>query len=200
MNLLHAMSPILGMFDWKDPTKGASQIMNQIPEKLAPFYQQYQQAGAQALPQLQGQFSQLAMNPGQRMNEIGQSFQQSPGYDFALRQALNASRNQSAARGMSGSPSSDYEAMETATGLANQEYGNWLDRAMQGYNTGLSGLGGINQMGYGANNEMANAIMSALMNQAGLKYGSTSGQNQHNSDMFGSMMKMALMGGGGMFF
>jgi len=93
--------------------------------------------------QLQNQYSSIAANPNQNLNQIGAGYQQSPGYNFALQQALMASNNTAAAGGLSGSPQNQQNNASVASGLANQDYYNYLGNALSSQQSGLSGLSSL---------------------------------------------------------
>lgn len=56
------------------------------------------------------------------------AFQVSPGYEFQLNQGLDALDRRAASRGMLASGNNAIDTMDYSQGLANQEYGGWLDR------------------------------------------------------------------------
>jgi len=56
---------------------------------------------------------------------------------------------------MLGSPSEQQQLATTVGGLANQDFYNYLTRAMGLYQTGLGGMGQMGQMGQRAGSEMA---------------------------------------------
>lgn len=176
----------------QDPFKQANKFFNKIPGAVQPYYQPYQQAGQNALGQLQGQFGNLVNDPNAMLNKIGAGYQKSPGYDWQLQQALGAGTNAAAAGGMAGSPQHQQQAMTTATGLANQDYYNYLNKALGLYGTGLQGLGGLNQMGYGANDQMANIMFNMLANQGALGYKNALAENQSQGSQWGNIAGSAL--------
>jgi len=76
-------------------------------------------------------------------------FQTGPGYQFAMDQGLDSLDRRAAARGMLTSGNTNTGSITFAQGLANQEWGSWLDRLMgydaqqnSNYLTGLSGQAG----------------------------------------------------------
>lgn len=164
---------------YQDPTKDAMQSMDQIPGLLKDYYEPYAQMG---------------QHPGQSYNQMGQDFQQSPGFQFALQQALGAGKNAAAAGGMLGSPMHQQDAMQTATNLGNQDYYNWMNGAQ-----------GQQQMGYGATNELAQSLSNTLMGKANLQYSGAAAKNQRRDAMIGQLLGAfsslggaAAGGGGGM--
>jgi hypothetical protein len=74
---------------------------------------------------------------GQLRDQLGGGFQASPGYDFAMGEGLRAIDRAASARGLLGSGSRLRELMRYGQGLANQEYGSYLNR--------LAALAGIGQ-------------------------------------------------------
>lgn len=182
------VTDMFGGGGYKNPANAASPYLNQIPGTISPYYQPYVNAGQQALPTLQNQFNTMATNPGQSVNTIGQSFQQSPGYDWQVQQALQGSNQAAAAGGMAGSPQHEQQNMQLANNIANQDYYNWLSNALQQQNTGLSGLQNINTMGYGASNELAQSLANNLMGQAGMQVAGTAGKNMYNQGNLGMLL------------
>ncbi len=76
-------------------------------------------------------------------------FQAGPGYQFAMDQGLNALERRAGAQGRLQSGNTGLDTLTYATGLADQTYGNWMDR-LQGYdaqNTGLYTMGTTGQAG-----------------------------------------------------
>lgn len=161
-----------------NPSKEANKYLNQVPGQLHPYYDPYVEAGRQALPTLQEQFSSLLNNPSDLLSSIGGNFQQSPGYQWNLDQAMQAQNNAAAAGGYVGTPQHQQQAATVASGLANQDYYNYIDRAMQNYMTGLEGTSGINQMGYGAGADLSQMLSSLLMNQGQLAYENQAAKNR----------------------
>lgn len=62
------------------------------------------------------------------------AFQTGPGYQFAMDQGLDSLDRRAASRGRLGSGNTMQAGMQFSQGLANQEWGNWLNR-LQGYDT-----------------------------------------------------------------
>lgn len=144
----------------------ANQYLNQIPGAMQPYYQPYMTAGQNALGQLMGQYGSLTGNTGDIYNKLAGGYQQSPGYQSAMQEAMRSVGNQAAAGGMAGSPAAQVSAAEYGGKLAQQDFGDYMNRMMGLYNTGLQGLSGINQMGYGANTSFGNLQGDILGQQA----------------------------------
>jgi hypothetical protein len=163
---------------FNNPANKAQSYLNQIPGTITPYYQPYINAGTQDLGSLQQQLQMLINNPGGMMNKMGAGYQQSPGYQFNVEQATNAANQASAAGGMVGSPQEQQQLATTVTGLANQDYYNYLDHILNMYGMGMKGLGGVAKGGYMASNELAQSLANNLMSQAGLAYSGAANTNQ----------------------
>ena len=215
---------LFGMFGSQNPYDSASKYYNQIPGMLQGMFNPYMQMGQQAGQSLQGQYGQLAgllpglmqqygnlaQNPGAVMSQIGAGYQQSPGFQFQLNQGMNAAKNAAASGGMAGSPQAQQNAATMATGLANQDYYNYLNKALglygqglqgqQGlYGAGLQGLQGLQAQGYDATNQLGGGLMQALMNQGNLAFAGQAAQNQQQGsawgDLFGGLGALGSFGG-----
>lgn len=199
------------IFNPPNPSDSAMPYYNKIPgmlqQYLGPYagygqqaaggLNQYMNNGLQAGQTLQQQLGQLATNPSGVMNGIGSQFQQSPGYQFQVNQALGAANRAGAAGGMAGSPMEQQNVAGTVTGMANQDYYNYLNHGMDMYGMGLSGLQGMYGTGAGAAGNMfsgsanmvgdlASSLGSAYMNQGNLAYAGQANQNQMTQGMIGA--------------
>lgn len=166
--------------NYNNPADAAQPYFDQIPGTISPYYQPYINAGQGAMSSLQDQYGQLVNDPAAKLNSIGQGYQQSPGYQFKVDQATKAANQAAAAGGMLGSPMEQQQLASTVTGLADQDYYNWMNQALGLYGSGLSGYQGLNQMGYGASNELAQSLANALMSQGQLAYTGAANQNAMN--------------------
>ena len=162
-----------GFFGNKDPSEAARMIDN-IPGRVKPFLNPYIGAGQGAIPYLQQQYAGLTSDPSGFINRIGAGYKESPGFKFALEKALAGGNRASAAGGMGGSPSSSLWGMETAQGLASQDYNTFLQNALSQYGLGLKGEEGLANMGEKAATGYGDLLSQALSQEAKMKYG---GQN-----------------------
>lgn len=76
----------------------------------------------------------LGVNGASGTQRAQDAFTTSPGYQFSLDQGLDALNRTASARGSLNSGQTGLDTIKYATGLANNEYGNWLNN--------LSGYGG----------------------------------------------------------
>lgn len=186
-NFGNLISGLGGAMTYQNPFDSENSYLSQIRGQVSPYYQPYINAGLGALGSLQGQYGQLMNNPGQMLNQIGQNYQASPGYGFNVNQATGAANRAAAAGGMVGSPAEQQQLAGTVSGLANQDYNQWLGQATGLYGQGLSGMQGINQMGFNASDQLSQAIMAQLMSQAKGAYAGQVDQNNMMSDLWGSI-------------
>jgi hypothetical protein len=177
---------------YNNPSDSAMKYLNQIPDQLKQYFMPYINAGQGALPDLQKQFGQLSNDPGGRINQIGQSYQQSPGFQFQLQQALQGANHAAAAGGMAGSPQHQQQNMGLATNLANQNYNQYLQNALGQYDVGLQGQQHIYDVGAQAGMGLGENLASVLGAQANYAYEGQNAQNQHDQGIWGS-----IFGGGG---
>lgn len=179
-----------GLFGGKggNPEAAANKYLNQIPGAVNPYYRPYQAAGINALGKLQGQYGEMTDNPGAFYNKLAGGYTQSPGYDFKLKQALNARNNAAAAGGMSGTPQHEQQSMETAEGIANQDFENYLNHVLGIFGKGQQGYEGINTQGFDANTQFGQMLAQLLGNQAQYAYGSETQKNINNSNKWGNIL------------
>lgn len=172
------------------PSSAATSAVSQqdVQNLINQYYAPYSEAGARALPTLEEQYMMLLNDPAAVNQMLASGFQTSPGYQFQMDQAMMAANQANAAGGMAGTPAHQQQAMGYATGLANQDYYNYLNQMTGLYNTGLSTAGNINQMGYNANAASANLMSDYLAALMGLEYASQASQNRATSSLLGGML------------
>lgn len=180
----------------EDPSKAAQQYLSQIPGTITPYYQPYINAGQGAMGDLQSQYRQLLSNPTAIMNMIGSQYHASPGYQFNVNEATRGANNAAQAGGMVGSPQEQQQLSQTISGIANQDYNNFLNQGLGLYGQGLGVAGNINQMGYGASNELANSLGSLLQTEAQNAYQGADYRNRQNQGGFGNLLGLAGSIGG----
>ena len=81
------------------------------------------------------------------MNQMGKSYQESPGLKNQIAQAMQGSGHAAAAGGMAGSPQHEQQNMQLSSDIASKDYNNWMQNALGLYNSGLSGQQGMAVMG-----------------------------------------------------
>lgn len=177
--------------DNEDPLKEANKYYKQIPGTLSGALTPYINQGNEATGQAHDEFGNLLNNPTQRLNEIGSGYQQSPGFKFALEQALNAGNNAAAAGGTLGTPMHQQQSMETASGLASRDYENYLNHGLNLYGTGLSGVSGLSNRGFDASKSLAESLSSLLSQQGQMAALSANQSNQNANQNWSNMFSTA---------
>jgi hypothetical protein len=128
------------------------------------------------------------------------NFQTDPGYGFQMDQGLQALQRTHAAAGNLSSGNADTDAMKFATGLADQSYGNYVQRLapyLTGQGTATAGAAGV-QTGLGT------ALNGSYDNQGGLGYQTQVGignanaaadlaNQQANQNIWNSIMSVGKM-------
>lgn len=172
---------------YHNPSNSAMPYFNQVPGIMNQYYSPYINAGNQELPYLQNQYQGLMNNPGQMINSIGSNYQQSPGFQFQLQQALQGSNNAAAAGGLAGSPEHQQQNMSLATDLANQNYNQYLQNALGQYDVGLEGAQGLYNTGSQAGMGLGDALGSLYNQEGQYAYAGKAGQNAYNSGMMNNI-------------
>ena len=185
------MSWFSNMFSGKNPANSAMPYLNQIPGQTQQYQQPFFDAGKSQIPGLEDQYSQLMNDPGKRINQIGENFHESPGFKFAMQQALQGGNHAAAAGGMAGSPQHEQQNMQLGSSLGNQEYNNWLHNALGQYDIGLQGSQDMANQGQQAGQNIADMIAQTLAQQANLSFNGQQQKNQNKSDMWGNVFKGA---------
>lgn len=148
-------------------TSGASGYLGQIPDVLKKYFEPYQQM----------------LDPTAKLKELGGGFTASPGYQYSLSQALKGVGSAAAAGGMAGSPMQQQQAAGTAQGLASQDYGQYMQRAMGMFGQGAAGYRGLGEDL--ASNLMSQAHLQQLQQEEEAKQ-----REQQSSDMWGALGKI----------
>lgn len=170
----------------KNPADAANKYISQIPGQTQQYYQPYMEAGKGAMGDLQNQYKDLLS--GDTQNKLGANYKESPGYQFALQQALAGGNNAAAAGGQLGMPAHEQQNMATAQGLASQDYGNYMQNQMGLYGQGLQGNQQLNQMGYNANTGFADQLAQTLAQQGNYAFSGQTGQNQAKKQGWGDIL------------
>lgn len=188
---------LLGMGGGADYMKAANPYLQKMQGGIDRYLQPYIGAGQNAMGTLQGQYNSLINDPSSMMNKFGAGYQQSPGYQYNVDQATNASNNAAAAGGFIGSPQQQEYMAKQIGGLASQDYNQYLNNAMGLYGQGLQGMGNINQMGFGASGQAQQSMSDMLKSQAELAYANAANKQQSKGGFFSGLG--GLLGGVGGF-
>jgi hypothetical protein len=96
------------------------------------------------------------------------AFRTGPGYDFRMDQGMEALQRLNASRGRLDSGNTMIDAMDFAGGLADQEYGSWLDRLAGEQEFGANIAGGRAGIYTGAGQDLAGIYTGAGSELAGI--------------------------------
>ncbi len=170
----------------KNPADVANAELDQIPGKTQQYYQPYQEAGLGALNTLQGQYGDL-LN-GNKQNQLGANYKESPGYKYALQQALQGGNSAAAAGGALGTPQHFEQNANLAGDIASKDYDNYIKNQLGLYGQGLEGEQGLNKQGFEANKDYADMLANIQAQKAGYGYAGQAGENKEKagglSDIF----------------
>jgi len=164
-----AIGGALGSLIGGDPYSAMRKELSNVPGLYQQAYAPYMQAGKELLGPLMQQYTGLAQDPGAALRRIGAGYTQSPGYQFEVGQQLGAANRAAAAGGDLGTAGHQEEMMKLAQNQASQDYGNYMNRALGLYGQGLSGMGGLEQQGYGAGADYAGNMANYYDTLAQLK-------------------------------
>ncbi len=173
-----------------NPADAGMPFLNQISGQANQYLGPYFQAGKGAIPTLQNQYSKLLEDPGALMNNIGGSYQQSPGLQFAIQQALQGAGHAAAAGGMAGSPQHEQQNMQLTNDIASQDYNNWMNHALGLYGSGLSGEQGLYSGGLQAGNSMADLIAQQLAQEANMAFRGEQEKNAGKNSLLGGLGRL----------
>jgi hypothetical protein len=123
------------------------------------------------------------------------AYQAGPGYQYATDQAIQALERRAGAQGQLGSGQTNLDTLGAVYGLADQDYGNWLDR-LSGYNGLASGnadsqagiYGDKAAMGYNAGTAKAGYGWNAATGQAGADADFQKGKDQTGANIIGAAL------------
>lgn len=183
---------------WQNPSDQANKDIQNIPGYYHQYLDPYYQTGIDQSKLLRDQYGNLTRNAPGILNDIGKGYQQSPGFKFALQQALQGAGHAAAAGGMAGSPQHEQQNMQIATGLANQDFNQWMQNALGLYGTGLQGEQNLYNTGFESGKDITSGLSNADLQKAILDYMGTQSNNLFKSDLLKGGLNLAgnLLGGG----
>jgi len=183
------MSWFSNLFGGNNPADAAMPYLNQILGQTNQYYQPWYEAGKNMIPGLSDQYNQLMNDPSKRLNDIGAGYKESPGFKFAMQQALQGSGHAAAAGGMAGSPQHEQQNMELAQNIASKDYNDYMKNALGLYGMGLSGGQTMSGQGQQSGQNLADMISQQLASQAGYAYAGGAAKNQQRSGLLGNIFE-----------
>ncbi len=156
-------------------------------------------------------------------DQVDEAFRTSPGYDFRMDEGLKALDRTASSRGMLASGNTDIDTLKYAGGLADQEYGSWLDRLFgqeqfgagvagqragirTGAGTELAGLTerggtrraaiktGLGDVGYGYRQDLGNLGYATALGQAGAQAQYLAGKDATGANAVGAVTGAGSLG------
>ena len=187
----------------KNPANAGMKYLDQIPGTMSPYFQPYITQGQESGNLLNEQYKQLTTNPGDFFAKLSQGYKESPGYQFRLRQALNAGENASAAGGMLGTPRDQQQQMGLANDIASQDYNDYMKNILGMFGLGQQGQQEQQRQGFGASTQFGENLASNLGSKAQLAYNGQQAQNQARGQNWANLINagssaMGAFGSGGM--
>jgi hypothetical protein len=181
----------------KNPADAAMPYLNQIPGQTNQYMQPWFDAGKNMIPGLSDQYKQLMTDPSKRLNDIGSGYKESPGFKFAMQQALQGAGHASAAGGMAGSPQHEQQNMELAQNIASKDYNDYMNNALGLYGMGLNGGQTMSGQGQQAGQSMADMIAQTLAQQANMAFRGEQEKNSMNNSWLSGLGRLggAALGG-----
>lgn len=188
-------------------SNAASSAANQESEatKLGIEQQQAMYAGNQAALSPFINTGQVAANdlrnwmPGGDPNQLMNSLQNTPGYQFTLQQGLESTAASAAARGLGVSGAALKGAANYATGLANNTYQNQFNNLLGISGQGIQSASALAGVGTQAATGISNSLTSMGQSQAAGTVGSANalsgGLNGVGGSVSNALMMNSLLGG-----
>lgn len=172
-----------------DAATSAAQVQEKALAQQKELSQPYTDMGKAAIPTLENLLG--IGNPGGP--SVEQTLQQTPGYQFAKQQGLDATKSQAASMGMALSGNTLQGLDQFSTGLADQTYGAEVNRLM-----GVAGLGQAAASGQAANiGSNANNLSNIYTNQgntlAGIRANEAAGVAGAIGSVSGSLLEQQTL-------
>jgi hypothetical protein len=174
-----------------DPFSAAGKYFDQIPGVYNKAFSPYMHEGEQDLPYLHSQYQQMLEDPSGFLAKIGAGYKASPGYQYKVNEATRAANQAAAAGGMLGSPAEQASLASRVNGIASQDYNDYLDRALGVNKTGLGGVQGLENQGFGATQDYARSLADYLQSRASMAGAQTGYQNQQLQNAGGMLGGLA---------
>lgn len=181
-----SLGSLFGGSKWKNPYDKSMSYFEQMKKDLPQYFNPTIEAGQRALPGLEQAYGNM-MNPGEFMKKIGSGYQESPGFQFMKNQGMSAANNAAGAGGMLGTPQHQQQSAQMAENLANQDFYNYLDKALGTYGGGVQGLQGLYSGGSQAQMGLGENLAQILASMGGLAGQGQEASNQHGNDFWSSI-------------
>ena len=169
-----------------DPGQAASPYLEQARQEVKDYSQPYIDQGMTAQSYLNEVFKKLLENPDLIMQLLSGGYQESPGYQFSKNQGLQAIGAANAAGGMLGTPAHEQQAADVATGFASRDFGDYMNRMLGLFGTGVQGTENVANRGFTASQTAADNLASLSGAQGSYAARDAGANNAAMSNIFGS--------------
>lgn len=192
--LIQGGTSLFNQFSGQRDARKNRQQMGQIQgygrEAYNPFIQQGQQAGQQLSPMYQQQMN----NPTGQYNDIMSQYQPSQGYQYKQDKLNQMMHNTAASGGYAGTGGDQQQRGELTNALMGEDMQQFLQNILGIQSTGMKGLEGQAERGYGAAGNLADYMGNAAGAQVGSNmFGQANNQGNRND---ASSILSGLIGGG----
>lgn len=174
---------LFGLFNQKNmpnPADKAMPYLNKIPGVAKEQFGSWIGPATGMMPGMNDLYTNMMQNPGEFFNKIGSGYKSSPGYQYALKEALGAIDNAQAAGGMAGSPQHQKLAAEEAESIASRDFQNYINNVLGIEKTGLAGGESTLGRGFEGSKSLADILASTLSSQAQYAYEGQNAENEAN--------------------
>ncbi len=134
----------------EEPGQAAAPFLEQARGEVKGYSQPYIDQGMNAQGYLDQIFKSLRENPEMIMKLLGNGYQESPGFQFNMKQGMRGINNANAAGGRLGTPAHEMQSADMASGLASRDFGDYMQRILGLYGTGIAGTENVANRGFNA--------------------------------------------------
>lgn len=173
----------------KNPADSAMSQLDKISPNVWKYYQPFIEGGQKDYDILQNEFIKNIQNPQDLYNNIASSYRSSPEFDFKNQQATSSLKNAMASGGMLGTPMHAEKQQEYTNKLLSSDMNNYMTNILNNYYKNLSGLGGLEQQGYGMSGQMGDLEKELGSARAQYAYGGQASKNAQNAAMWSDLIK-----------
>lgn len=172
-----------------NPYSGGGKYFDQIQDIIKQYSDPYVNAGRGAMGGTQGVYDQMRDDPGGYYNKLGAGYKESPGYQFKLKNALQAGSNAQAAGGMAGSPQHEQQNMGIANDIASQDFNEYMNQIMGINKGGLEGEENTINRGFNAGQNATNNLGTNLGQKNAWNAGQKNWNNENRNSSWGQIGK-----------
>lgn len=156
-------------------------------DEMKQQFQPFSEAGTESLGTLQEQLAKMYGDPSALYAQLGAGYQQSPGFQYSVDEATKAAQRAAAAGGQLGSPAEQQALAKQVSGMASQDFGDYMNKVLGLYGGGVQGLTGLTGMGFQSAEDIANLMQA----QMGLQQARELAKQQQQTSLIGDIFGLA---------